>query len=119
MVLAVPTQSLRIISGITPAGNPEESTMVDDDVQSKYAHKVVLFNDELHSYPYVVEMLTACCGISKDAAFRCAVEVDLTGRTIVYHGTYDACSVVCNKITSYGADHRMPNSFGSMNAEVQ
>jgi hypothetical protein len=57
--------------------------------------------------------------MSKDAAFRCAVEVDMTGRTIVFHGDFEACKTVCDKILAYGPDHRLPRSMGSMDAEVQ
>ena len=81
--------------------------------------KVVLFNDEQHTYDYVVEMLTKVCQLAKNSAFRCAVEVDMTGKTIVYYGTKDECEDVCLKILNYGADHRIPESMGSMEAEVQ
>jgi ATP-dependent Clp protease adaptor protein ClpS len=81
--------------------------------------KVVLFNDEEHTYDYVVEMLTGVCRLSRDNAFRCAVEVDLTGRTIVFYGPQNDCADACSKIMSYGPDHRLPQSMGSMNAEVQ
>ena len=81
--------------------------------------KVVLFNDEEHTYDYVVEMLTAACKLSRENAFRCAVEVDMSGRTIVYYGTRNDCEGVCSKIIAYGPDHRLPQSMSSMNAEVQ
>jgi len=81
--------------------------------------KVVLFNDEEHTYDYVVEMLTHVCQLSKQNAFRCAVEVDLTGRTVVRYGTRSQCESTCSKIRDYGPDHRLPQSMGSMNAEVQ
>ena len=81
--------------------------------------KVVLFNDEEHTYDYVVEMLTLVCKLSKENAFRCAVEVDLTGRTIVRYGSRSDYNNTCSKITAYGPDHRLPQSMGSMNAEVQ
>lgn len=95
----------------------EFSTLTDTKVQKTY--KVVLYDDETHTYDYVVEMLTKVCQLSKDAAFRCAVEVDMTGRTIVYTGSHNQCLLVMNKIIEYGPDHRMPNSFGSMEAEIQ
>ena len=82
-------------------------------------YKVVLFNDEEHTYDYVVEMLTQVCKLSKDNAFRCAVKVDLTGRTVVKYGTRSQCEGTCSKIRAYGPDHRLPQSMGSMNAEVQ
>ena len=81
--------------------------------------RVVLFNDEEHTYDYVVEMLTAACKLSRENAFRCAVEVDMTGKTIVYYGTRNDCEAVCGKILAYGPDHRLPQSMASMNAETQ
>ena len=81
--------------------------------------KTVLFNDENHTYDYVVEMLTRCCELSREAAFRCAVEVDLTGKTTVYYGTHRDCMDRVHKITHYGPDHRLPHSMDSMAAEVQ
>ncbi len=81
--------------------------------------KVVLFNDEDHTYDYVVEMLTTVCKLSRENAFRCAVEVDLTGRTIVYYGTRADCEKVCTQMLRFGPDHRLPQSMSSMNAEVQ
>jgi ATP-dependent Clp protease adaptor protein ClpS len=81
--------------------------------------RVVLFNDEEHTYDYVVEMLTSVCKLSRENAFRCAVEVDMTGKTIVFYGTRADCETTCSKILSFGPDHRLPQSMASMNAEVQ
>jgi ATP-dependent Clp protease adaptor protein ClpS len=81
--------------------------------------KVVLFDDDEHTYDYVVEMLVECCLLSGESAFRCAVEVDLSGRTTVFYGTRDECRRRCDRIHAYGADPRLPRSRGSMKAEVQ
>ena len=98
-----------------------ESPEVEEETATKAVppFKVVLFNDEEHTYDYVVELLTHVCRLSRDNAFRCAVEVDLTGRTIVRYGSRSECQATCAKITAYGPDHRLPQSMGSMNAEVQ
>jgi len=96
-----------------------ESTESGTLTEVRLSSKVVLFDDEEHSYDYVVEMLTHCCEMSREAAFRCAFEVDMTGRTIVFHGDFDECKTVCDKILTYGPDHRLPQSMSSMNAEVQ
>jgi ATP-dependent Clp protease adaptor protein ClpS len=98
---------------------PDQSTEAGTITEVRLTSKVVLFDDEDHSYNYVVEMLTHCCEMSRDAAFHCAFEVDMTGRTIVFYGDFDACKTVCDKILSYGPDHRLPHSMSSMNAEVQ
>ncbi len=94
-------------------------TSVDTLTKTDAPFKVVLFNDEEHTYDYVVEMLTHVCKLSRENAFRCAVEVDLTGRTVVYYGSRADCAGVCSQVLAYGPDHRLPQSMGSMNAEVQ
>jgi ATP-dependent Clp protease adaptor protein ClpS len=107
---------ITVLQSITGPGQSAEPGTIDE---VQLTSKVVLFDDEDHSYDYVVEMLTNCCEMSRDAAFHCALEVDMTGRTIVFYGDFDACKTVCDKILSYGPDHRLPHSMSSMNAEVQ
>ncbi len=98
-------------------GQGEAST--DTATQTTPSYKIVLFNDEEHTYDYVVELLTRVCKLSRENAFRCAVEVDMTGRTIVYYGSQSDCEKVCKQILKFGPDHRLPHSMSSMNAEVQ
>jgi ATP-dependent Clp protease adaptor protein ClpS len=105
------------------SGNTQTQTEKETETGSQTAFsplfKVILFDDDEHTYDYVVEMLVHCCSLSKESAFRCAVEVDLCGKTTVFYGPKDACRNRCDKIHAYGADHRLPRSKGSMKAEVQ
>jgi ATP-dependent Clp protease adaptor protein ClpS len=109
----------KMMHTVSQADRPGESIETGTATEVQRSSKVVLFDDEDHTYDYVVEMLTHCCSLSREAAFYCALEVDMTGRTIVYYGDFDGCKTVCGKILAYGPDHRMPRSMGSMNAEVQ
>jgi ATP-dependent Clp protease adaptor protein ClpS len=108
-----------------PEGSPNSAPDTEQDTETQTESravrscKVILYNDEEHTYDYVVEMLSHACGLTREKAFRCAVEVDLTGRTIVYYGTRAACTGVVSKVRAYGPDHRLPQSMSSMNAEVQ
>ena len=97
----------------------EEEVETEPRAQAQHPCKVVLYNDEEHTYDYVVEMLTHASRLSRENAFRCAVEVDLTDRTIVHYGTREECAGVVARIAAYGPDHRLPQSMTSMNAEVQ
>lgn len=81
--------------------------------------KVVLLDDDDHTYDYVVEMLMHCCSLSKESAFRCAVEVDLSGETTVFYGTRTECQRRQSKIHAFGADPRLLRSRGSMSAEIR
>lgn len=97
----------------------EGDTETETESRAERSCKVILFNDEEHTYDYVVEMLSHACGLTREKAFRCAVEVDLTGRTIVFYGSRSACAGVVSKVRAYGPDHRLPQSMSSMNAELQ
>ncbi|MEN9309756.1 MAG: hypothetical protein RL173_3688 [Fibrobacterota bacterium] len=100
---------------------PQTEKLTESDSQTAFAplFKIVLFDDDEHTYDYVVEMLVACCGLSRGSAFRCAVEVDLSGKTTVFYGPLESCRRRCDKIHAFGADPRLPRSKGPMKAEVQ
>lgn len=100
-----------------PDVQEEIDTMEATKVVRKF--KVVLFNDEEHSYDYVVEILTKICKLTREQAFRCAVEVDLTGRTIVFYGEREKCVELSHQINDYGPDYRMPRSLNSMESAVE
>jgi ATP-dependent Clp protease adaptor protein ClpS len=117
MVLELSAQAM--IPPLGTATRTDKSTESGTLTHVQLTSKVVLFDDEEHTYDYVVEMLTHCCEMSRDNAFNCAFEVDMTGRTIVFYGDTEACKTVCRKILTYGPDHRLPRSMSSMNAEVQ
>jgi len=102
-----------------PGSETGSETLEETAARAVRACKVILYNDEEHTYDYVVEMLGHACGLGREKAFRCAVEVDLTGRTIVFFGSRAACNGVVAKIAAYGPDHRLPQSMTSMKAEVQ
>lgn len=103
------------------AGAPIEETVTETEEKTQLLRqsKVVLYDDDEHTYDYVVEMLVHCCGLSRESAFRCAVEVDLCGKTTVFYGTADECRRRRDRIHDFGADPRLPRSRGSMKAEVQ
>ena len=80
---------------------------------------VVLLDDDEHTYDYVIEMLVAIFCHSKEAAFRHAMEVDATGRTIVLPRARDHAEFGRDQIPAFGADPRMPLSMGSMSAIIE
>ena len=82
-------------------------------------YNVVLLNDDDHSYEYVIEMLGAIFLLPTEVAFKHAVEVDSTGRTIVMTCEREQAEFGRDQIHGYGADPRMPRSKGSMSAIVE
>jgi hypothetical protein len=65
------------------------------------------------------EILTKICDLTREQSFWCAVEVDLTRRTIVFYGKPKKCVEVSHQINDYGPDYRMPRSGESMEMAVE
>jgi ATP-dependent Clp protease adaptor protein ClpS len=82
-------------------------------------YHVVLLDDDEHTYDYVVEMLTKIFCLSAEVAFRHAVEVDTSGRTVVMTCERAQAEFGRDQIHAYGADPRMAVSKGSMSATVE
>jgi ATP-dependent Clp protease adaptor protein ClpS len=80
---------------------------------------VVLLDDDEHTYDYVIEMLGAIFLLPMEVAFRHAVEVDTTGRTICMTCELAQAEFGRDQIHAYGADPRMPRSKGSMSAIIE
>jgi len=99
---------------VAPISTP--SVLRQEEDEHGHLFHVVLLDDDEHTYEYVVEMLQKLFVLSKEAAFRHAVEVDSTGKTIVITCEKPEAQFACDQIHGYGADPRMPKSKGSMSA---
>jgi len=82
-------------------------------------YRVVLLDDDEHTYDYVMEMLQMLFCMSATDAYQHAVEVDSTGRTPVITCELPAAEYARDQIHAYGADWRMEKSKGSMSAVIE
>jgi ATP-dependent Clp protease adaptor protein ClpS len=81
--------------------------------------RVVLLDDDEHTYDYVIEMLKKLFLMTTAEAFQKAVEVDTTGRTVVITCELPEAEFARDQIHAFGADPRMPNCKGSMRAIIE
>ena len=82
-------------------------------------YRVVLLDDNDHTYDYVIEMLQKLFIFTLDEAFRHAEEVDRSGRTVLITCELPQDEFARDQIQSYGPDWRLPHSKGSMSAMVE
>lgn len=82
-------------------------------------YRVVLLNDDEHTYEYVIEMLCTIFFLSAETAYKHACEVDAAGRTVVIVCELAQAEFGRDQIHAFGADPRMPVSKGSMSAVVE
>ncbi len=80
---------------------------------------VVLLDDNMHTYNYVIEMLQAIFGYSLPRAFLMALEVDTRKRVIVATCSFEKAEARQQQIHNYGADWRIPACKGSMRAVLE
>src|SRR5215469_6970778 len=82
-------------------------------------YRVVLLDDNDHTYDYVIEMLQKLFIFSLQDAFLHAQEVDTCGRTIIITCEKPQAEFAQDQIHAYGADPRLARSKGSMSAILE
>jgi ATP-dependent Clp protease adaptor protein ClpS len=82
-------------------------------------YRVVLLDDNDHTYVYVIEMLQKLFIFTLDEAFRYAEEVDRNGRTVLITCELPQAEFARDQIHACGPDWRLPRSKGSMSAVVE
>jgi len=82
-------------------------------------YRVVLLDDDDHTYDYVIEMLQKIFVFTLEEAYRHAEEVDATGRTILITCEKPQAEFARDQVIAYGADWRLERSKGSMSAIVE
>jgi len=97
--------------------SPETGVTNEEELVPLY--RVVLLDDDDHTYDYVIEMLQKIFVFSMDQAYRHAEEVDTAGRTVLITCELPQAEFARDQIHSYGADWRLPRSKGSMSAIVE
>lgn len=82
-------------------------------------YRVVLLDDNDHTYDYVIEMLQKLFIFTLDEAFRHAEEVDRSGRTVLITCELRQAEFARDQIHACGPDWRLPRSKGPMSAVVE
>lgn len=93
-----------------------ETTPANESIPS---YRVVLLDDDDHTYDYVTEMLQKLFVFSQEQAYRHAVEVDTHGRTILLTCALPVAEFARDQIHAFGPDWRMQRSKGSMSALIE
>ncbi len=82
-------------------------------------YHVVLWNDDDHTYEYVIRMLKALFGHTKEKALQMAKEDDTQGRCIVLTTTREHAELKRDQIHAFGRDPLVRGCAGSMTATIE
>ena len=82
-------------------------------------YNVILWDDNDHTYEYVIVMLLELFNHPVETGYQMAKEVDTTGRVIVLTTTLEHAELKRDQIHAYGKDDLIKGCKGSMSATVE
>ena len=85
--------------------------------QPKY--NVILWDDNDHSYEYVMRMLQELFGHPLEKGFQLAQEVDTSGRVICLTTTKEHAELKRDQIHAFGPDKQIAACKGAMYATIE
>ena len=79
----------------------EEVELLEDEEISE-GHNIILFNDDVHTFEFVIESLITYCGHDPIQAEQCTYLVHYKGKCAVKKGTYEELVPICTKLLDIG-----------------
>ena len=83
---------------IRPLDQEETDVLTDTDEPCN----LVVWNDEVNTFEWVIETLMEVCGHTAEQAEQCAYIIHYQGKYAVKNGTYDDLKPECDAITERG-----------------
>lgn len=74
---------------------------------------LIVWNDEVNTFEWVIETLVDVCGHSQEQAEQCAMLIHTKGKYAVKHGSYDDLKPQCEAITDRGIGATIEIAAGS------
>lgn len=86
---------------IYPSYNPAELPGEDQDtmVMEQHSYSLVVWNDEVNTFDWVIETLIDICKHSQEQAEQCALLIHNKGKYAVKNGSYETLKPQCDAIT--------------------
>lgn len=73
----------------------------DNKVEHLPPHVVLLWNSDVHTPEFVVNLLMEVCKMSKDEAVKATLEVHEEGKSVVFRGHLELCELKVEQIQTF------------------
>lgn len=87
---------------VNTASNPHTEEEVDVLTEVGFSFSLIVWNDEVNTFEWVIETLMEVCGHTEEQAEQCAMLIHFKGKYAVKHGDYDTLKPMCDAITDRG-----------------
>jgi ATP-dependent Clp protease adaptor protein ClpS len=74
-------------------------TSDDVDVAEEGPYQLIVWNDDVNTFDWVIETLVEVCGHSYEQAEQCAFIIHYKGKYAVKQGSYEELEPMCTAIT--------------------
>jgi ATP-dependent Clp protease adaptor protein ClpS len=85
---------------------PREQTLpeldIDTLVTTSQPFQLIVWNDEVNTFEWVIETLEEVCGHTREQAEQCAYIIHFKGKYAVKQGEYEDLKPKCDAITERG-----------------
>jgi len=85
-----------------PANNPLEESVEELVVETTKGFHLIVWNDEVNTFEWVIETLIEVCGHEHEQAEQCAWLIHNRGKYAVKNGSYEILKPMCDAITDRG-----------------
>ncbi len=87
-----------------PSAGTVETPVEENDVMTDHddPFSLIVWNDEVNTFEWVIETLMSVIGHSQEQAEQCAMIIHTKGKYAVKRGSYDELKPLCDAITDRG-----------------
>lgn len=103
----------------TAVAEPEQEQDARRDTKRQPRYHVILWDDDDHSYEYVVRMMKMLFGHAYERGYEIAKTVDTDGRAICLTTTMEHAELKRDQIHAFGKDKHILRCAGAMSATIE
>ena len=82
-------------------------------------YSVILWDDDDHTYDYVIRMMRELFGYNAEQAWEIADRVDNSGRAVCLTTTLEHAELKRDQIHAYGSDAHLSRCKGAMSSTIE
>ena len=105
---------------VTITITPEEKRCQDADRKPRHQprYHILLWNDDEHTFTYVIRMVRALFGHTLERSQRICEQVDTEGSAVCLTTSKEHAELKRDQIHAYGRDDRIRSCVGSMSCSI-
>jgi ATP-dependent Clp protease adaptor protein ClpS len=86
--------------------SPNRKPIQQEETRTRFLppYAVIVFNDDCHTFEYVMECFTKVFGYSQEKSFLLAQEIHVRGRGVVWSGSKEVAELKKEQIQGMGPD---------------